>query len=129
MPGFNHFPGFPHLVLPGKPSYANQTYARSLFASGHGYALFTPVNVSYVPEDFTATRGISIGDVGVLNEDSEFLFAFNIFLPADHPYNKDDRRENDHLTIIGLRGSVLDDLGMMLDEVFGLHDIVESQGM
>ena len=41
-----------------------------------------------MPDDFTATRGISMGDVGILSEDSEFVFAFNIFLPADHPYNK-----------------------------------------
>ena len=42
-----------------------------------------------------------------------------------------DRRADVHLdslTVIGLRGSSLDDFGMMLDEVFGLHDIVESQG-
>lgn len=42
-----------------------------------------------------------------------------------------DRRTNDGLdllTINGLRGSSLDDFGMMLDEIFGLHDIVESQG-
>ena len=42
------------------------------------------------------TRGISIGDVGILNDDSEFVFAFNIFLPADHPYNKNKTPDSFH---------------------------------
>jgi hypothetical protein len=36
-------------------------------------------------DDFRNTRGISIGDVGVLSPGNQFIFAFNIFLPADHP--------------------------------------------
>ena len=85
---FNHFPGFPHLILPRKDFHANQTYARSFFPSGHGYALFSPVTITVVPDDFKRQRGISIGDVGILTRHSDFAFVFNIFLPADHPYNK-----------------------------------------
>jgi hypothetical protein len=39
-------------------------------------------------DDFRNTCGINIGDVGVLSPGNQFIFAFNIFLPADHPYNK-----------------------------------------
>ncbi|KIM44604.1 hypothetical protein M413DRAFT_42537, partial [Hebeloma cylindrosporum] len=63
-------------------------YASLLFASGHGYPLYiTETVVSHLPTEFRKIRGISIGDVGVLNNGNEFEFAFNIFLPADHPYN------------------------------------------
>ncbi|KIM38653.1 hypothetical protein M413DRAFT_34219, partial [Hebeloma cylindrosporum] len=63
-------------------------YASALFASGHGYPLYCPETVvSHLPADFRKIRGISIGDVGVLNSGNRFRFAFNIFLPADHPYN------------------------------------------
>ncbi|KIM44525.1 hypothetical protein M413DRAFT_55813, partial [Hebeloma cylindrosporum] len=68
--------------------HANQTYARSFFPSGHGYALFVPETMVPVPDDFKQERGISIGDVGILTRQTEFAFMFNIFLPADHPYNK-----------------------------------------
>jgi hypothetical protein len=74
---------FTYFVLSRKPSYENQTYARSIVASDYGYASFTPMTVSEVPDDFAATRGISIGDAGILGENSDFVFAFNIFLPAE----------------------------------------------
>jgi hypothetical protein len=50
--------------------------------------LFSPETIAEVPNDFKQKRGISIGDVGVVTRNSDFAFAFNIFLPADHPYNK-----------------------------------------
>jgi len=45
-------------------------------------------------DDFRNTRGISIGDVGVLSPGNQFIFAFNIFLPVDHPYNKSNAPES-----------------------------------
>ncbi|KIM44595.1 hypothetical protein M413DRAFT_67201, partial [Hebeloma cylindrosporum] len=64
-------------------------YASTLFPSGHGYPLYIPETVvTYLPTEFRKIRGISIGDVGVLNSKNRFEFAFNIFLPADHPYNQ-----------------------------------------
>ncbi|KIM37487.1 hypothetical protein M413DRAFT_54279, partial [Hebeloma cylindrosporum] len=63
-------------------------YARSLFSAGHGYPMYDPSTVARVPEDYNSIRGISIGDVGVLSTEGEFIFGFNIFLPSDHPYNK-----------------------------------------
>ena len=30
----------------------------------------------------------------MLSNENQFLFAFNIFLPADHPYNKDHTPES-----------------------------------
>ncbi|KIM44527.1 hypothetical protein M413DRAFT_51481, partial [Hebeloma cylindrosporum] len=65
-----------------------QTYARSFSPSGHGYPLFAPVTMTPMRDDFKKQRGISIGDVGILTRYTEFAFLFNIFLPADHPYNK-----------------------------------------
>ena len=41
-------------------------------------------------DDFRNTRGINIGDVGFLSSKNQFIFLFNIFLPADHPYNKEN---------------------------------------
>lgn len=88
---FGHLPGFPHFMRQHNPSFPDKTFASSLFASGHGYALFSAQTVvGHLPDDFKKIRGISIGDVGVLSNMNEFLFAFNIFLPADHPYNKNN---------------------------------------
>jgi len=87
-PNFEHTPGFPHFILRRNYPYPSETYASSLFASGHGYATFIPETITPVPDDFKARRGISIGDVGILSEENDFIFAFNIFLAADHPYNK-----------------------------------------
>ncbi|KIM44528.1 hypothetical protein M413DRAFT_355425 [Hebeloma cylindrosporum] len=86
---FSHFPGFPRLILPRHDFHANQTYARSFFPSGHGYPLCQPNTVARVSQDFKQNRGICIGDVGILTRRTEFVFMFNIFLPADHRYNKD----------------------------------------
>ena len=33
-------------------------------------------------------KGISIGDVGIINRTGEFSFLFNVFLPPTHPINK-----------------------------------------
>ncbi|KIM44650.1 hypothetical protein M413DRAFT_48211, partial [Hebeloma cylindrosporum] len=63
-------------------------YVRSLFPAGQGYPMYDPMTISKVPDDYHTVAGISIGDVGVLSEDGEFIFAFNIFLSSDHPYNK-----------------------------------------
>ncbi|KIM37482.1 hypothetical protein M413DRAFT_448527 [Hebeloma cylindrosporum] len=84
----NHVPGFPHFVRNIRHFVAHQSYVRSLFAAGHGYPMYDTGTVSEVPEDYTNIRGISIGDVGVLSNHGEFVFAFNLFLPPDHPYNK-----------------------------------------
>ena len=59
-----------------------------MFAAGHGYPLFYPDTILELDDDFRNTRGISIGDVGYLSSKNQFIFLFNIFLPADHPYNK-----------------------------------------
>jgi len=50
--------------------------------------MYDPETVSRVPDDYKNVCGISIGDVGVLSDEGEFVFGFNIFLPSDHPYNK-----------------------------------------
>ncbi|KIM44553.1 hypothetical protein M413DRAFT_356069 [Hebeloma cylindrosporum] len=84
---FNHFPGFPYFVRNISPFIPRQSYARSLFAAGHGYPLYDPMAVHGAPDDYLNSCGISIGDVGILSNVGDFVFAFNIFLPSDHPFN------------------------------------------
>ena len=88
-----HVPGFTHFISQRNPSSPDKIFASSLFASGHGYPLFYP-DTMQLDDDFRNTRGISIGDVGFLSVENQFLFLFNIFLPADHPYNKDHAPES-----------------------------------
>ncbi|KIM46808.1 hypothetical protein M413DRAFT_440380 [Hebeloma cylindrosporum] len=85
---FSHVSGFPRLISQRKPSLPDKIFASALFAAGHGYPLFYPDTIAELDDDFRRTRGISLGDVGVLSPENQFIFAFNIFLPADHPYNK-----------------------------------------
>ncbi|KIM44633.1 hypothetical protein M413DRAFT_358136 [Hebeloma cylindrosporum] len=85
---FGHLPGFTHFISQRNPSNPDKIFASALFASGHGHALFYPETILELDDDFRKTRGITIGDVGVLSPDNQFEFAFNVFLPADHPYNK-----------------------------------------
>ena len=40
------------------------------------------------------TTTFSIGDVGVLSPGNQFISAFNIFLPVDHPYNMGNAPES-----------------------------------
>jgi len=92
---FVHVPGFTHFKSQRNPSSPDKIFASSLFASGHGYPLFYPDTMQF-DDEFRNTRGISIGDVGFLSVENQFLFLFNIFLPADHPYNKDNAPESFH---------------------------------
>ncbi|KAJ7590338.1 hypothetical protein C8J56DRAFT_859757, partial [Mycena floridula] len=61
-----------------------EVYARKLLVSGYGYPLWRPrpnhPNADYCKE------GVREGDVGFITSDGLFLFLFNIFLPADHPF-------------------------------------------
>ncbi|KIM37483.1 hypothetical protein M413DRAFT_448528 [Hebeloma cylindrosporum] len=84
----NHFPGFPYFVRNIRHFPPHQSYARSLFSAGHGYPMYDASTATSVPGDYKNVRGISIGDVGILSTNGQFIFAFNIFLPAGHPYNK-----------------------------------------
>ncbi|KIM44602.1 hypothetical protein M413DRAFT_442566 [Hebeloma cylindrosporum] len=91
---FGHVPGFTHFISQRNPSNPDKIFASALFASGHGYALFYPETMLQLDDDFRKTRGITIGDVGVLTPRNQFTFAFNMFLPADHPYNKGNTPES-----------------------------------
>jgi hypothetical protein len=91
---FGHVPGFTHFISQRNPSNPDKIFASSLFASGHGYALYYPDTILELDDDFRNTRGISVGDVGFLSSKNQFIFLFNIFLPADHPYNKDNAPES-----------------------------------
>jgi len=69
----------------------------------HGSALFSPETVATVPDDFRRKHRISIGDVGILTRYSDFAFAFNIFLPTDHPYNKNKTPDSLHPMTVSWR--------------------------
>ena len=90
---FGHVPGFTHFISQRNPSSPDKIFASSLFASGHGYPLFHP-DTMQLDNDLRNTDGISIGDVGFLSVENQFIFLFNIFLPADHPYNKANAPES-----------------------------------
>lgn len=51
-----------------------------------GYPLWNPSPDRSLPT-LNRTRGVSLGDVGVLNPEGGFDFLFNIFCDASHPIN------------------------------------------
>jgi len=58
-----------------------ETYSRSLFSSGNGFA---PWNVSGITSPRPAKHienGVAIGDVGLMDLDGDFVYLFNIFTP------------------------------------------------
>ncbi|KAJ7572927.1 hypothetical protein C8J56DRAFT_760925, partial [Mycena floridula] len=63
-------------------------YARLLLPHRHGYPLWIPEPASQLPDAYRA-QGVSIGDLGSINDDGGFDYLFNICQPADHPINAD----------------------------------------
>ncbi|KAJ7744180.1 hypothetical protein B0H16DRAFT_995457 [Mycena metata] len=63
-------------------------YSRLLLAKGHGYPLSCPQPSDDLPPP-CRTRGIEIGDVGVLTSDGSFDVFFNICRGRDDPVNRD----------------------------------------
>lgn len=74
---------------------AEETYSRSLLSSGNGFALWDVTGshlrgASRLEEAAVLSDGLSIGDVGMLDPQGQFVFVFNIFTPAAeaiHPGN------------------------------------------
>lgn len=85
---FGHIPGFPHFYVATQPLVSLTKllpahYLRQAMDM-HYFRLKQPLDICLM-----TLKGY--GDVGVLSNMNEFLFTFNIFLPADHcPYNKNN---------------------------------------
>ncbi|KAJ3510786.1 hypothetical protein NLJ89_g4481 [Agrocybe chaxingu] len=62
------------------------TYSRALLGLGHGYPIWESVADLNVPEP-RRMRGVSIGDVGILDADGSFLYEFNIYRSSEDPIN------------------------------------------
>jgi hypothetical protein len=76
--------GFPKLVSVQSSNGNAEAYSRSLLLSGNGFPVWYPggdlgKSVEYLQ------KGLSIGDVGILDREGIFDFWFNIFLPLDDP--------------------------------------------
>ena len=67
-----------------KPS--NQIYVEHLLGERRGYPLWIPQANTCLPDAYRS-RGVSIGDVGMLTSSGAFDFLFNICVPADDPIN------------------------------------------
>ncbi|ESK91073.1 hypothetical protein Moror_9594 [Moniliophthora roreri MCA 2997] len=64
----------------------SEVYARMLPNKKKGYPLWNPGVSDDLPSEYRKT-GVSIGDVGTIDEDGGFQYFFNILLPANHPSN------------------------------------------
>ncbi|PPQ76765.1 hypothetical protein CVT26_000265 [Gymnopilus dilepis] len=76
--------GFPQIVTLRQTTGKASSYSRSLLLAGHGFPIWNPSGDLARPPAYLK-RGISIGDVGVLDSDGVFEFHFNIYLPPDDP--------------------------------------------
>ena len=85
------------LAIPGSSALASNNdsesskrdsvvYARILLVKGHGYPLWIPEPFSNLPRAYRS-KGVRIGDLGIITTDGGFDFLFNICLPPDHPIN------------------------------------------
>ena len=90
IPQGNGFPIF-NLVSPAFGSA--ESYSRSLLSSGNGYPIFDVIG-DWKRSSLHITRGPSIGDVGVLCHEGNFIFAFNIFAPPNDPLHANETPPN-----------------------------------
>ena len=70
-----------HFISQRNPSNPDKIFARSLFASGHGYPLYCPDTMLELDDDFRNARGINIGDVGFLSSKNSLYFCSIFFSP------------------------------------------------
>ena len=76
--------GFPQLVSVQSSNGNAEAYSRSLLLSGNGFPVWYPGGDLGQSVDYLQ-KGLSIGDVGILDTERIFDFWFNIFLPLDDP--------------------------------------------
>ncbi|EEB93324.1 hypothetical protein MPER_08036, partial [Moniliophthora perniciosa FA553] len=68
----------------------SEVYARFLLPKKKGYPLWNPGVSDNLPPEYRE-RGVSIGDVGTIDEEGGFQYLFNVLLPSDHPMNGAER--------------------------------------
>ena len=64
-----------------------EIYVDHLLCKKRGLPLWVPGPSMSFPTEYRK-KGISIGDVGIINRTGEFSFLFNVFFPPTHPINK-----------------------------------------
>ncbi|KAK6988844.1 pleiotropic drug resistance ABC transporter protein [Favolaschia claudopus] len=61
-------------------------YCSEMLPQRRGFPLYQPAPYRKLPTVYRE-NGVSIGDVGRVNDEGIFEFFFNVFLPEDHPIN------------------------------------------
>ncbi|KAF8967317.1 hypothetical protein BDZ97DRAFT_1656622 [Flammula alnicola] len=75
---------FPKLVTVQRSNGYAESYSRSMMMKGHGFPVWYPGGDLGKPVKYLQ-KGLSIGDVGILDREGTFDFCFNIFLQPDDP--------------------------------------------
>ncbi|KAF8902780.1 hypothetical protein CPB84DRAFT_1846145 [Gymnopilus junonius] len=85
---------FPQCHLVHSIIGAEETYSRSLFSAGHGFA-FWDIPGSHIRGptpleqlEGMSLLGMSIGDIGIIDPNGEFIFGFNVFASAADPLHQ-----------------------------------------
>ncbi|KAF8902759.1 hypothetical protein CPB84DRAFT_1678554 [Gymnopilus junonius] len=81
------FPSYPRIVTLQRRNGHEESYCRSLLLAGHGFPMWKPSGNLAMPVEYL-TKGVNIGDVGVIDNDGFFRCYFNVFLPRDHPIHR-----------------------------------------
>jgi hypothetical protein len=68
-------------------SQASEVYAQLLLPKRLGFPLWNPAPDKNLLIEYQE-KGVSIGDVGIITQDGEFDFLFNICIPTDSPINR-----------------------------------------
>ncbi|ESK91075.1 hypothetical protein Moror_9596 [Moniliophthora roreri MCA 2997] len=69
------------------PYSGSDMYMRMLLPKKKGYPLWNPGVSENLPDEYRK-YGVSIGDVGTIDEEGGFEYFFNILRPANHPFNR-----------------------------------------
>ncbi|KDR69320.1 hypothetical protein GALMADRAFT_145697 [Galerina marginata CBS 339.88] len=75
---------YPRIVTLQQSNGGAETYSRALLLQSHGFPVWHPSGDIGKPVEYLQ-KGVTIGDVGVLDKDGIFDFYFNIFLTPDDP--------------------------------------------
>ncbi|EEB96844.1 hypothetical protein MPER_03945, partial [Moniliophthora perniciosa FA553] len=65
----------------------SDVYMRMLLPKKKGYPFWNPGVSENLPDEYRK-YGVSIGDVGTIDEEGGFEYFFNILRPANHPSNR-----------------------------------------
>ncbi|KAJ7471491.1 hypothetical protein B0H11DRAFT_2040246 [Mycena galericulata] len=84
----------PPISLGATSDYSeSEIYCSQLLRQKRGFPLYVPGPQRTLPQEYQR-NGVRIGDVGRVTPEGAFDFFFNIYLPADHPINRNDVPED-----------------------------------